>query len=135
MTDNNQDIFNKIDVILGKRDVEVLAEKVLATEDFPMLTEVIVGEGDGESSYAGLERRGVDIQSPGRRLIDGQNDVTESIADVGSGTPVTKEELASLLSSMERRLTDLLMEQHVKLESLLSRNTQESVILDKPDEV
>jgi len=119
MTDRDQDLFDKIDAILGKRDAEVLADKNSVSDDFPLLMEVI--EGKAKDSWHGSDRRGGSQASDGRRLAD-RRLVQRRLCNMPDAElPAFNEELERLLSAAEHRLTDLFIRQQLRMEEALRK--------------
>lgn len=117
MTDNAKDIFGQIDALLGKRNAEILADKTVADDDFPMLTEVI--ETSPESGWAGQEPRASLTQSADRRIKERR--VTQrrvSLATSQSQLDCSNE-MAMILELLDQRLAEHLQAQRQQLDESL----------------
>jgi hypothetical protein len=113
MADESQDIFGKIDAMLGKR-AGFGGRKPDAEDDFPLLTEV-VSEGvkaprmpaaDALSSPAGL--------------------ATEA-EPVEPGSHMSEVDIDRLAAALEARLSELFIRQQLRIESLVRRIVREEL--------
>ena len=124
MIDKEQDIFGKIDAMLERSDADFLTEKNTASDDFPVLTEVIeevrsavCEEPDGRNSSLQVERRLAD-----RRV--GQRRQSSPIDQAAS---VPENEVERLLAEMEHRLTALFIGQQSQLDEALRKAVRDSL--------
>jgi hypothetical protein len=95
-----QDIFGKIDALLGKRETDVFVDKGLSCEDFPTLTDVVTEVSGGNFA---LELRGDSVSS-----LNASDDNNEYQA-----------ELYEYLSAMEKRIVDLVESRHEEILRIL----------------
>jgi len=117
MTDNAKDIFGQIDALLGKRNAEILADKTVADDDFPMLTEVIevppdsgwVGQVSPASMTHGEDRRIKERRVAQRRV---------SLATSQRQSDCSNE-MAMILELLDQRLAEHSQAQRQQLEESL----------------
>jgi len=117
MTEKSKDIFGQIDALLGRRGGEALTEKNPLNDDFPVLTEVIDGEGDKyprrldrRSDAQSNDPSGVSERRQGQRRKPTEAD---SIHLLSAGDKTL------LVAELERVLTDLFALEQRKLETML----------------
>jgi hypothetical protein len=124
MIDKDQDIFGKIDAMLERSDADFLTEKNTASDDFPVLTEVIeevrsavCEEPDETNSNLQVERRLADRRVGQRR----QSSPTDQAASV------PENEVERLLAEMEQRLTALFIGQQSQLDEVLRKAVRDAL--------
>jgi hypothetical protein len=117
MKENTKDIFGQIDALLGKRNVEILADKTVADDDFPMLTDVI--EAPLESGYAGREPSVSMMQGEDRRIKErrvAQRRVSHAISERRADS---SNEMVVLLELLDQRLAEHMKSQRQQFEESL----------------
>lgn len=125
MIDKSHDIFDQIDALLERRGSEVLSERRVPNDDFPMLTDVIDNEpGSGahggerrKGSPSGNDRRAKDRRATQRRHGDGSESsvIPESAVE------------ESLNSDWEQRLAEFFIVQQMRLEEMVRRVVREEL--------
>jgi len=132
MSETDKDLFGKIDALFEKRAPDVLMDKGLEHEDFPVLTEVIgqaptAGQEDASippaiqvpPGPAMDERRQSDRRGPDRRQGDRRQDRQ---AAEGLPRPLSsREEVERLVQAMELRLSDLFIRQQLRMEEAVRK--------------
>ena len=66
----SRDLFGKIDALFEKRDPDVLLDKGLEHEDFPVLTEVVAATEEASARGNATERRAGERRDSERRDRD-----------------------------------------------------------------
>jgi hypothetical protein len=95
-----QDIFGKIDALLGKRETDVFVDKGLSSDDFPTLTDVV---SEAEDSNSSPELRGASVSNLIASAVNNDN----------------KAELYEYLCEMERRIVELVQSRHEEILRIL----------------
>lgn len=116
MADDAQDIFGKIDAMLGKRAGFVGGAPRL-DEEFPLLTEVVA-----EGAEPGQE-------SPGP-AADAMSTPVESVARVSGQAEVphlAEVDIDRLAAALEARLSELFIRQQLRIEALVRRVVREEL--------
>jgi hypothetical protein len=125
MSDKDNDIFGKIDALLGKRDADIMGDKYPNNDDFPRLTEVI--DGNSAEGWRGRERR---VRMPvtdaaqfsdRRHFVRRKNQVTDLMLHSDN------EDLNKLLESIECRLKDLFSRHQLQMQDDLLRIVREAL--------
>lgn len=122
MTDENQDIFGKIDALLEKRSGFGAAGHAATEEDFPLLTEVV----EGQEVATGERRRGERRLGLDRRQGDRRQAGKESPAR----PTFTDEQFSRFLGLFEQKLENLFIRQQLRMEECIRRAIRE--VQDKP---
>jgi hypothetical protein len=141
MSESSKDLFGKIDALFEKRSPDVLVDKGLDHDDFPVLTEVLARPGEKvpprvfqEQDRRTQDRRGGDRRSEDRRQGDrrqaaqvGQADQpqAELPAAVLPGATLPDEEL--LAQAVESRLMDLFIRQQLRMEQAMRKLIREEI--------
>ena len=121
----NRDLFGKIDALFEKRDPDVLLDKGLEHEDFPVLTEVVAEKEERHAQEHATERRGDDRRAQDRRLGDRRQ--------VGLNVPFSSrpqtgdDDFERLVSAVERRLSDLFIRQQLRTEEAVRKAIREEL--------
>jgi hypothetical protein len=123
MTDNAKDIFGQIDALLGKRNPEILADKPVADDDFPMLTEVI--ESPIEAPWCGQEERQRMRQADDRRVKERRVAHRRAAIETPVPATVSSHELNSMLELLDQRLSAHMQMQQQKFEESLRQAVRE----------
>jgi hypothetical protein len=97
---NTQEIFGKIDALLGKRETDVFVDKGFSNEDFPTLTDIV----SGATCYS-------EASEPS---IDSLTNLTSTDMHY-----VTEAKLHALLYAMEKRIVDLVQSRHEEILRIL----------------
>jgi hypothetical protein len=117
MTENTKDIFGQIDALLGKRNAEILADKTVADDDFPMLTEVI--EAPLESGSAGREPSLSMPQGEDRRIKE-RRVAQRRVSHATSERRVDcSKDMIMLLEILDQRLAEHMQSQRKQFEESL----------------
>ena len=134
MSASSKDLFGKIDALFEKRSPDVLVDKGLDHEDFPVLTEVLVKSGDAapqvfrEQERRTQDRRAGDRRGEERRQGDRRLPGQVGQAGAPSAAPVTTlpdEEL--LAQAVESRLMDLFIRQQLRMEEAVRKLIREEI--------
>jgi hypothetical protein len=123
MTESAKDIFGQIDALLGKRNAEILADKTVADDDFPMLTEII--EPPAEACWAGQEPRGSLSATDDRRLKERRVAQRRATTETPEQPSINTKELDVLLELLNRRLKEHLQMQQQQFEESLRQAVRE----------
>jgi hypothetical protein len=114
MADEGQDIFGKIDAILGKR-AGFAGKRPELEDEFPMLTEV-VAEG---------------AQIPPTPAADAMSAPEPVVASrpplAGPVTQLSEVDIDRLAAALEARLSELFIRQQLRIESLVRRIVREEL--------
>jgi hypothetical protein len=116
--ESERDIFGKIDAILEKRDREVLAERPISHDDFPTLTEVIdieIISSQADADRAARVQANDWSRSEERRV--GQRRIAHVDSDLNN--PVITRAFELFSEDIERRLSELLINEHRRTEERL----------------
>jgi len=113
----NRDLFGKIDALFEKRAPDLLLDKGLEHEDFPVLTEVVEAKEEENAQEHATERR-----SAGRRELDRRNqdrrlgDRRQTSAPLSPRPAAVGEDFEQLVTAVEQRLADLFIRQQLRME-------------------
>ncbi|MEW5771769.1 MAG: hypothetical protein AB1831_15600 [Pseudomonadota bacterium] len=148
MSDESKDLFGKIDALFEKRSADVLLDKGLEHEDFPVLTEVIAVESPSAESVAPpaqpeppeppaaapAERRASDRRQQDRRNGDRRlGDRRESRQPSAPPRPAaSREEVERLVEAVELRLSDLFIRQQLRMEEAVRKVIREEIAKAAP---
>ncbi len=126
MADNSQDIFGKIDAILGKR-VGFATGQPVASDEFPMLTEIVQAVDSVKRPSVRAEDAmtvaQVDVEAGG-----GQRAVVSSPVEADKALPGMDElELDRLAAALEARLSELFIRQQMRIEALVRQVVREEL--------
>jgi len=121
MTDDNQDIFGKIDALLEKRaGFGAGALQRHPDDDFPLLTEVVeahTGSPDRPDHRQGERRLGVERrQGERRKEAPGRLDAARAT--------LSEEQFERFMTRFEQKLEDLFIRQQLRLEEAMRRALQ-----------
>jgi hypothetical protein len=121
MADETQDIFGKIDAMLGKR-AGFAGKRLELEEDFPMLTEV-VSEGVNIATSPAVDA--LSVPPPSRQ--------PEATLDTGTETAMhlSEVDIDRLAAALEARLSELFIRQQLRIESLVRRVVREELAARK----
>lgn len=135
MSDEDKDLFGKIDALFEKRAADALVDKGLEYEDFPLLTEVIAPAPaavgwDGGNRFD-QDRRQAGRRQEERRLGDRRQD-PRRLADRAAAEPLARAELPGgeterLVQAMEQRLTELFIRQQLRLEEAVRKAVRDEL--------
>lgn len=136
MSESSKDLFGKIDALFEKRSPDVLVDKGLDHEDFPLLTEVLVKPGEAaaprvfqEQDRRARDRRGGDRRGDDRRQGDrrhpGQVGQAHEPPPAQSNSTLPDEEL--LAQAVESRLLDLFVRQQLRMEEAMRKVIREEI--------
>jgi hypothetical protein len=135
MNEGSKDLFGKIDALFEKRAPDVLVDKGLEHEDFPVLTEIIGKEPPSASpsvakekqvpTHDGEERRQADRRGHDRRL--GDRRLAHPPAEPPNRPVTDKPELERLVETVELRLSDLFIRQQLRLEEVVRKVVREEM--------
>lgn len=116
MSDENQDIFGKIDAMLGKR--AGFGRSVPRLEDeFPLLTEVV------SEALEAVQDRPVPV-------ADAMSNPVETAAPAGvetSASHLAEVDIDRLAAALEARLSELFIRQQLRIEALVRRVVREEL--------
>lgn len=116
MADQSQDIFGKIDALLGKR-AGFVAGTAKLEDEFPLLTEVV-----NENPPASME--------PAGAVADAMSTPAEppvpASLDAASGH-LTEVDIDRLAAALEARLSELFIRQQLRIEALVRRVVREEL--------
>ncbi|PIV89265.1 MAG: hypothetical protein COW48_01390 [Hydrogenophilales bacterium CG17_big_fil_post_rev_8_21_14_2_50_63_12] len=113
----SRDLFGKIDALFEKRALDVLIDKGLEHEDFPVLTEVVAARTAQEAQGLATERRSTHRRIQDRRLGDRR----QISAPLSPRPAATGEDFEQLVSAVEQRLSDLFIRQQLRMEEAVRR--------------
>ncbi|MBU1666129.1 MAG: hypothetical protein KKG92_12120 [Gammaproteobacteria bacterium] len=125
-----RDLFGKINALFEKRAPDVLLDKGLEHEDFPVLTEVVAGKEEQTAQEHATERRAANRRDADRR------DQDRRLGDrrqVGLSVPLSQrpaaasEEFEHLVSAVEQRLSDLFIRQQLRMEEAVRKVIREEL--------
>ena len=116
----NRDLFGKIDALFEKRAADVLMDKGLDHEDFPVLTEVVGSAAEAQAA----EQRQAERRALARRLGDRRNagKVVLSPRPQAAG-----ENFEQLVAAVEQRLGDLFIRQQLRMEDAVRKVIREEL--------
>ncbi len=109
MTESS-DLFGKIDALFEKRAPDVLQDKSLEHEDFPVLTEVVAAHAEAPPGAQAAEQR---AQGGERRVGERRR--------AAAVPPAAATDFGPLLTAVEQRLSDLFIRQQLRLEEAVRR--------------
>ena len=123
----DEDLFGKIDALLGRRAPDALLEKGLDIEDFPLLTDVIDSVPDALSGEERRlrERRQSEIGQSERRASERRQEGADArpaldAAELTAG-------LDRWMAGLESRLEEVFIRQQLRLEEALRRAVREEI--------
>ena len=135
MSEGNKDLFGKIDALFEKRAPDMLVDKGLEHEDFPVLTDVIgttqpapLDWGEPERRVLdrrALERRQMEERNADRRLGDRRE--ADQPAELSPRPTASTEEVEQLVQAMELRLADLFIRQQLRMEEAVRKVIREEM--------
>lgn len=140
MSEASKDLFGKIDALFEKRAPDVLVDKGMEHEDFPVLTEVL-GQAPpepvrpGEPERRVFDRRGVDRRQADRRGQErrlGDRRQANQTAEPPPRPLASKEEVERLVQAMELRLADLFIRQQLRMEEAVRKVIREELARRPP---
>ncbi len=120
----SRDLFGKIDALFEKRALDVLMDKGLAHEDFPVLTEVVAAREEESAQAHATERRANERRDQERRLGE-RRQIGLSVPL--SPRPAAGEDFEQLVSAVEQRLSDLFIRQQLRMEEAVRRAIREEL--------
>lgn len=134
MSDIPEDVFGKIDALLGKR-VGFAATKPeeVALDDFPVLTEVVVREGTDEPPIlqqpVASEMGPASAEVPVEPAEVEPNEPIADLPDLGIIPPVCDFDLLDQfpVDPMEERLLEMIAHQQAQLEAMIRRVVREEL--------
>jgi hypothetical protein len=121
----SRDLFGKIDALFEKRAPDVLQDKGLEHEDFPVLTDIVARQDEQDARALATERRASDRRAQDRRLGDRRQ--------VGLNVPLSSrgsaasEDLEQLVTAVEQRLSDLFIRQQLRTEEAVRKAIREEL--------
>jgi hypothetical protein len=119
----NRDLFGKIDALFEKRAPDVLQDKGLDHEDFPVLTEMVAASDEQEAQARAAERRAADRRALERRLGDRR----QSGAPLSARPQAGSEDFEQLVAAVEQRLADLFIRQQLRMEEAVRKVIREEL--------
>jgi hypothetical protein len=123
----NHDLFGKIDALFEKRDPDVLLDKGLEHEDFPVLTEVVADKEERHAQERATERRAEARRVQDRRLGDRRENKMGLNVPFTSRPQAGDDDFERLLSAVEQRLSDLFIRQQLRTEEAVRRAIREEL--------
>ncbi len=127
----SRDLFGKMDALFEKRSPDLLLDKGLEHEDFPVLTDVVAEEAERQAQAQAAERRARERREQERR----QGERRQVGLDVPA-TPRPKapdQDFEHLVAAVEQRLSDLFIRQQLRMEEAVRRAIREELAkADKP---
>lgn len=126
----SRDLFGKIDALFEKRALDVLIDKGLEHEDFPVLTEVVAAKEEESARENATERRTTDRRGETRR------DQERRLGDrrqIGLNVPLSprpaggEADFEQLVSAVEQRLSDLFIRQQLRMEEAVRKAIREEL--------
>lgn len=113
MADEAQDIFGKIDAMLGKR-AGFVAGTARLEDEFPLLTEVVTGTDPGQPEHLAhvADAMATPVVAPEPEAAPGQ------LAEV---------DIDRLAAALEARLSELFIRQQLRIEALVRRVVREEL--------
>lgn len=126
----SKDLFGKIDALFEKRAPDVLLDKGLEHEDFPVLTEVVAAKDEESARENATERRAGVRRDSDRR---GQERRLGDRRQVGLSVPLSprasaaSEDFEHLVSAVEQRLSDLFIRQQLRMEEAVRKVIREEL--------
>lgn len=121
MAEENQDIFGKIDAMLGKRAGFVVGEARL-DEAFPVLTEVVV-----ENLAMAVEQAARHTDA----LTEPEASAMSPSLPAADHKPLSETDIDRLAVALEARLSELFIRQQLRIEALVRKVVREE--LDRRD--
>ena len=114
MTENSE-LFGKIDALFEKRAPDVLQDKSLEHEDFPVLTEVVAAHAEAPTQAQETEQRTQEVE----RRVGERRRV--------AAPPAATTDFEPLLTAVEQRLSDLFIRQQLRLEEAVRRTIRDEL--------
>ena len=135
MSDDDKDLFGKIDALFEKRSPDMLLDTGLEHEDFPLLTEVVaetkpVPLAWDEPERRVFDRRAAERRQPERRATErrlGDRREQNQDSEPPPRPTAPSEELERLVQSMELRLSDLFIRQQLRMEEAVRKVVREEM--------
>jgi hypothetical protein len=138
MSEDDKELFGKIDALFEKRAPDALLDKGLEHEDFPVLTEVIATTPAppaeliplGEPERRVLDRRHMDRRKGDRRGEErrlGDRRQANQPPEPPPRPLSSKEEVERLVQAMELRLADLFIRQQLRMENAVRKVIREEM--------
>ena len=124
MADDTQDIFGKIDAMLGKR-AGFAGKRLELEEDFPMLTEV-VAEGVKIAAAPTVDSLSA---PPPTKLPETAQEAGQT--EAGPAMHLSEVDIDRLAAALEARLSELFIRQQLRIESLVRRVVREELAARK----
>ncbi len=118
----SRDLFGKIDALFEKRDPDVLLDKGLEHEDFPVLTEVVAEKEERHAQELATERRAQE-----RRLGERRENKVGLNVPFSSRPQAGDDDFERLVSAVEQRLSDLFIRQQLRTEEAVRRAIREEL--------
>jgi hypothetical protein len=118
MADEGQDIFGKIDAILGKR-AGFAGKRPELEDEFPMLTEVV---SEGAQIAPGPTADAMSAPEP----------VTPLSPVAGPAAQLSDIDIDRLAAALEARLSELFIRQQLRIESLVRQIVREELARKDP---
>lgn len=125
MADDTQDIFGKIDAMLGKR-AGFDGKRAELDEDFPMLTEVVA---EGVKMVTAPVVDALSAPSPAPSPDAAQEEVR--LAGTEPAMQLSEVDIDRLAAALEARLSELFIRQQLRIESLVRRVVREELAARK----
>lgn len=126
----SRDLFGKIDALFEKRALDVLIDKGLEHEDFPVLTEVVAEQDTTNAQAHATERRSADRRELERRDQDrrlGDRRQLGLSVPLSPRAPAASEDFEHLVSAVEQRLSDLFIRQQLRMEEAVRKVIREEL--------
>lgn len=132
----NRDLFGKIDALFEKRAPDVLLDKGLEHEDFPVLTEVVAAKEEQHAQEHATERRAENRRNDDRRALDrrlGDRREDKGQAPISLDVPFSSrpqagsDDFERLVGAVEQRLSDLFIRQQLRTEEAVRRAIREEL--------
>ncbi len=120
----SKDLFGKIDALFEKRDPDVLLDKGLEHEDFPVLTEVVAATEEESARGNATERRTGERRDSDRRDLDRRLGERRQVGLNVPHTPrptAASEDFEHLVAAVEQRLSDLFIRQQLRMEEAVRK--------------
>lgn len=120
-----KDLFGKIDALFEKRAPDVLVDKGLEHEDFPVLTEIVEAREEESARENAGERRAAQRRNEERRLGERRQ---HGLKVPPSPRPVASDEdFEHLVAAVEQRLSDLFIRQQLRMEEAVRKAIREEL--------
>jgi hypothetical protein len=123
----SRDLFGKIDALFEKRDPDVLLDKGLEHEDFPVLTEVVAAKEERQAQELATERRNEVRRAQERRLGDRRESQVGLNVPFSARPQAGDDDFERLVTAVEQRLSDLFIRQQLRTEEAVRRAIREEL--------